>query len=339
MPAADDVSHQHDAIWSLVPSIYNLTIFDQESCSKLTILSPEGNCKCCGGCASFVRTTVLLALSVKPTCDSTVAKSCKSEIASAYYFANNRMSSAKRRSSSAGWPSPKSNPFKGTSRLQPVIAHCSTAKNTRGLRTHPCLTPEVMGKLRPDPHLPRTSPDWPSYSFDSIHIMWAEMPWARNAFQRVGQCTRSNAFERSKLTIQTGIPCAVALSRNKLAVSKCSSSRYFERNPCGSSGWWVSSVCLIRPRIKYAKTLYSNRTVAIGLKSLTCIARIFWATCENRLSANNLELPHPPTRNCKTEARPSKILPGHVAATLQKRHVDPVIFSVATCQSQSASLA
>ena len=185
------------------------------------------------------------------------------------------MSSAKRRSSSAGWPSPKSNPFKGMSRLQPVIAHCSTAKKTRGLRTHPCLTPGVMGKLRLDPHLPRTSPDWPSYSFDSIHIMWSEMPWARNAFQRVGQCTRSNAFERSKLTIQTGIPCAVALSRNKLAVSKCSSSRYFERNPCRSSGWWVSSVCSIRPRIKYAKTLYSNRKLAIGLKPLTCIARSF----------------------------------------------------------------
>ena len=26
-------------------------------CSKIAILSPEGNCKCCGGCASFVKTT------------------------------------------------------------------------------------------------------------------------------------------------------------------------------------------------------------------------------------------------------------------------------------------
>ena len=130
---------------------YNLTIFDQNHVPK-SQSSPEGKCKCSGGCASFVRTTVLLALSVKPTCDSTVAKSCKNETASAYDFANNRMSSAKRRSSSAGWPSPKSNPFKGTSRLQPFIAHCSTAENNRGLRTHPCLTPEVMGKLRLDPH-------------------------------------------------------------------------------------------------------------------------------------------------------------------------------------------
>ena len=211
--------------------------FWPELCSKIAILSPEGSCKCCGGCASFVRTTVLVAFSIKPTCDNAVTKSCKSETASAYDFANNKMSSAKRRSSNAGSPSPKSNPFKEASRLQFFIAHCNTAENKRGLRTHPCLTPEVMGKLRLDPHLPCTSPDWPSYSFDSIHIMWSEMPWARNAFQRVGQCTRSKAFERSKLTNQTGIPCAVALSRNKLAVSRCSSSRYFERNPCCSSGW------------------------------------------------------------------------------------------------------
>ena len=127
--------------------------------------------------------------------------------------------------------------FKEASRLQFFIAHCNTGENKRGLKTHPCLTPEVMGKLRLDPHLPCTSPGWPSYSFNSIHIMWSEMPWGRNAFQRVGQCTRSKAYERSKLTNQTGIPCAVALSRNNLAVSKCSSSRYFERNPCCSSGW------------------------------------------------------------------------------------------------------
>ena len=84
-----------------------------------------------------------------------------------------------------------------------------------------------------------TSLHFTSLHFTSLHfhIIWSEMSWARNAFQRVGQCTRSKAFERSKLTNQTGIPCAVALSRNKLAVSRCSSSRYFERNPCCSSGW------------------------------------------------------------------------------------------------------
>ena len=33
-PAAGDVSHQHDAIWSFVPSVYNLTIFDQSYVPK-----------------------------------------------------------------------------------------------------------------------------------------------------------------------------------------------------------------------------------------------------------------------------------------------------------------
>ncbi len=33
------------------------------------------------------------------------------------------------------------------------------------------------------------------------------------------------------------------------------------------------------------------------------------------------------------------ISPGHVVAILERHHIDPVIFSVATCQSQSASLA
>ena len=141
--------------------------FWRESCSKIAILSPEGNCKWCGGCASFVRSCsrrvssqlIQLATAQLP---NRVEWNC-----STYDFANNRMPSAKRRSSSAGWPSHKSNPFKGASRLQPFIAHYSTAENKWGLRTHPCLTPDVMGKLRLDPHLPCTSPDWPSYSFDS----------------------------------------------------------------------------------------------------------------------------------------------------------------------------
>lgn len=68
-----------DAIWILVPPIYNLTIFDQSYVPKMAIRSPESNCKCCGGRASFVRTTVLFAWSIKPTCDSTVTKSSKSK--------------------------------------------------------------------------------------------------------------------------------------------------------------------------------------------------------------------------------------------------------------------
>ena len=106
-----------------------LTKVLQKFCSKIAIPSPEGNRKCCGGWALFVKTTVLFAVNIKPTCDSTVTKSCKGQTLSSYVFANKKMSSANRRSSNAGWPSPKSNLFKGTSRLQRVIAQCSIAEN------------------------------------------------------------------------------------------------------------------------------------------------------------------------------------------------------------------
>ena len=49
-----------------------------------------------------------------------------------------------RRSINAGWPS--------TAALRTIEL---------GLGTF-CLTPEIMGKLQQDPHLPRTSPDWPA---------------------------------------------------------------------------------------------------------------------------------------------------------------------------------
>ena len=51
---------------------------------------------------SFVKITVLIAFNIKPACDSAVTKSCKSKTVSAYDFANNKMSSAKRKSSNAG---------------------------------------------------------------------------------------------------------------------------------------------------------------------------------------------------------------------------------------------
>ena len=70
--------------------------------------------------ASFVKTAVLFACSIKPSCDGTTTKSGKSETISTYDFAYSRMSSAKRRSRNAGWPSsPTSNPFNRASRVQP----------------------------------------------------------------------------------------------------------------------------------------------------------------------------------------------------------------------------
>ena len=91
-------------------------------------------------------------MSIKPTCDSKLTKSCKGETVSAHEFANNRVSAAKRRSSSAGWPSPRSNPFEGASCFQPRKAHCSAAKNKRGLRTHALVSRQKIwenGQVRP----------------------------------------------------------------------------------------------------------------------------------------------------------------------------------------------
>ena len=44
----------------------------------------------------FVLPTLLFAVSIKPICDSTLTKSCKGETVSAYDFANNTVSLAKR---------------------------------------------------------------------------------------------------------------------------------------------------------------------------------------------------------------------------------------------------
>ena len=104
---------------------------------------------------------ILFALTIKPTCDSTVTKSFRSETVSGYDCAKKRMFSAKLAIShiisfqrSVAPPT-----------FHNALQHC-------GKTTNSCLTPQIMGKLRLDRHLPRASPDWPSCSFDSIHIMW-----------------------------------------------------------------------------------------------------------------------------------------------------------------------
>ena len=66
----------------------------------------------------------------------------------------------------------------------------------------------------------------------------------RSACHKDPQCTK--AFDKSKFTIHTGLPVATVLSMTKLAVSKCSSMRYFARKPCCSSGCVLSS-CFFNP--------------------------------------------------------------------------------------------
>ena len=94
---------------------------------------------------------------------------------------------------------------------------------------------------------PTTSPHCPKYTHCKIHTRWTGIPSSTRAVHNAGQCTRSNAFDKSKLMIHTGIPTASALSKTKLAVTRCSSSRRPGRNPCCCSGCPASNKCSSRP--------------------------------------------------------------------------------------------
>ena len=55
----------------------------------------------------------------------------------------------------------------------------------------------------------------------------SETPWSCRAAHSAGQCTRSKAFDKSRLTIQIVLPAAVALSKRMFVVNKCSSIPFF----------------------------------------------------------------------------------------------------------------
>ena len=178
---------------------------------------------------------------------------------STYDFANDRMSSAKRRSSKAGWPSSKSNPFKRESRLQLFIAHQSTAEKKRGLRTHPCPHARSYGKIAPRFPIATHFSGLAHIQFRQhrYHVIWP--------LHKDSSCIQSNASKRSnppkKRTNQVGIPCVVVFSKCNLTV---------ERNPCCLPWSRVLSICSMRPGSKYAKTIRSIRAFSNPLE-LTCM--------------------------------------------------------------------
>ena len=124
--------------------------------------------------------------------------------------------------------------------LHYLKAHSKTAVNSRGLKTQPCRTPPVMEKLRFLPHFPMTSPSCSSYAFSNNHTKCSGTPCSRRASHNVDPCTRSNAFDKSTLTIHTVIPAAAALSSRRFAVNKCSSNLLPGRKPCCSCGCFAS---------------------------------------------------------------------------------------------------
>ena len=151
------------------------------------------------------------------------------------------MSSANLRSSNDRPPSRKSKPKCSISSRQFAIDISNTEQNSRGLKTHPCRTPPCISKDLLQPLLPTTCPCWFRYKLWIIQIMCSERPCSERARHSVGQCTRSKAFDKSRLTIQIGTFALESLSKTKCVVTKCSSTRLPPRKPCCSSRWCVSN--------------------------------------------------------------------------------------------------
>ena len=165
------------------------------------------------------------------------------------------MSSANLKSNRACPPSPRSNPKSSTEARQHAIAISRTELKRRGLKTQPCRTPPRIGKDRLQTSSAKTCPSWFRYKFWRIQIIWFERPCWDRARHNAGQCTRSNALDKSRLIIQIGTLARSNLSNTSCVVTKCSSTRLPLRKPCCSSGWVDSNCASIRPRIMYAKSL------------------------------------------------------------------------------------
>ena len=115
-------------------------------------------------------------------------------------------------------------------------SHSRTALNSRGLKTQPCRTPPVLQKIRLLPHSPMTSPSCSSYAFSNNYIQCSGTPCSRRASHMLGKCTRSNAFDKSKLTTHTVIfqlrqlyPVEGSLSTNVFQSSAWSNTMLFLR--------------------------------------------------------------------------------------------------------------
>ena len=227
-----------------------------------------------GGCASVVKMTVFETFNFKPVLSSVAIKASRNNAAPLVVALKIKLSSSNRRSSKGGYPSWKSipHPFPSAHARQSFLAHCNTEQNRRGLSTHTCRTPALIGKTVALAQVLFTSPVCAHYSTCKIHTVCAETPCSNNDCQSASQFSLSKAFDTSKLAIHNCLLAAKNLSPTKVAVTKCCSSRLPLRNSCCSSGWLFSEQCSMRPKIMYANVLYNTRTLAIGRKSDTNLA-------------------------------------------------------------------
>ncbi len=246
------------------------TIFAYHHGAKL----PENHTMVWGGWVSFAMTVIFSGFKSKPTRSNCLTNAPKRLPASIRECAKIKMPSAKRKSSNLGSPSIKLKPIFPTSALHSRIAHCNTTQNKRGLNTQPCRTPPAILNFLLCLMSPTTSPRCPKSTHCKIHTRWSGIPSSTRALHNAGQCTRSTAFDKSKLMVHTGIPIASVLSNIRLAVT--SRRRW---NPCCSSGCPASKKCSGRPSKRFAHVSYNKRMLAIGLKSTGCNGHVFSATC------------------------------------------------------------
>lgn len=119
------------------------------------------NCKCRGGCASFVQSGLSHSISnllAKPLWPNRVG-----EIAPGHDFSNKTMPFAILKSKQRGLAIPKGRAFQES--VVPPISWLIEAQ--WGISTHPWLIREVIGKLR-------FASVWPSYSFDTSKFIWSD---------------------------------------------------------------------------------------------------------------------------------------------------------------------
>ena len=225
-----NVDQRRVVSWSLrAYSTCSQAIYDMIVWSRISIRKPAVLDRNDRGWASGVITLVLSVFNTSPTWDKHTTSSSKNRPASMYVVAKIKMSSANRRSKRVGPPSPKSSLSLPTVRRHIPIAISNTAQNSRGL---PCLTPRLMSNNVLLSLVPAICPLWSLSKLRKSQIIWSLIPCWDKARQSDGQCTRSRAFDKSTLTIQIGMFTLQDLSITKFIVTKCSSMRRPDRNPC-----------------------------------------------------------------------------------------------------------
>ena len=165
------------------------------------------------------------------------------------------MTSANLKSSNDRPPSHKSKPKCSISSRQFAIDISNTEQKSRGLKRILVVLHRVYQKTCCNHCCQQLAPVGFDINFGSSKSCVLKRPCSERARHSAGQCTRSKAFDKSRLTIQIGTFALESLSNTKCVVTKCSSTRLPPRKPCCSSGWCVSSWASTRPKIMYAKSL------------------------------------------------------------------------------------